>query len=294
MTPSLWTPDQGYPDGARARDYLRRQRERDRARRRHIRDPIVDAILDRQCAVAHVQTLVANDNDVDTTATGPSITTTAGNLLGCVIYGFDPGAGNPTCSVSSFNSVAGTQAITRQQAGGDSRIYIFYWENIAGVTAAPTFTVSANARWSIFAVEISGCATSSALDGAGSSDTATSTAPAPGVFSAGTTDGFTLSAFGAEIATGSITGLTSPWVTPTNGTTQNIDLEAGVQYQLASPASVNGTWTISSAAWVAAQVVFKAAAAGGGGVPNFIAPQYEFGRGRSFVVVPSGSTPPNR
>lgn len=221
-------------------------------------------------AVAHVQTLNANDNDGGTTATGPSITTTAGNLLAAVLYGFDAGAGNPTCSASSFNSVAGTQDITRQQAGTDSRIYIFHWENIGGVTAAPTFTVSSGAGWWVVVMEISGAATSSAIDGAGSSATATSTAPAPGVFTAAATTGFTLSAFGAEIATGSITGLSAPWVTPTNGTGQANGREFGVQYQLASPAAVNGTWTITSAPWAAAQVVYKVAAGGGGttrGIP---------------------------
>jgi len=221
-------------------------------------------------AVAHVQTVSANDGDGGTTATGPSITTTAGNLLIGVLYGFDPGAGNPTCSAASWNSVAGTQAITKQAASTDSRIYIFYWENVAAFTGAATFTVSANAGWSIFLTEVSGAATSSSLDGAGASAASTSTTPASGNFTAAASDSWWHAAFGAEISTGSIT-VGSGWTIPTNGTLQTTSgtgspREAGVEYR-ANPGSTGpftGDFTISSAAWAAAVVVFKVASGGGG------------------------------
>lgn len=277
MRPSIWTPDSGLPDGQRALDWLRQERAKERAwkqyqrsrqveRWRHVRDPRLDPILERQAAVAHVQTVNASDNDTLTGLTGPTLTTSSGNLLAVVAYGYDPGLGNPTVTNVVFNSVTNATPDITVHGALDSRLYIFHFENIAAVTGAVTGTVSAAAVWIVFAIEISGCATASALDGAGSSATGSSTAPAPGAFSAAATTGFTLSAFGAEIATGSITGLSSPWVTPTNGTKQDATVasrEAGVQYQLASPASVNGTWTISSAPWAACQVVYKVAAAGG-------------------------------
>jgi hypothetical protein len=241
-------------------------------------------------AVAHVQTVVANDNDGGTSLAGPSLTTTAGNLLAVVVYGFDGGAGNPLVTSVTFNSVTNsTPDISQAGTALDSALYIFHFENIAAVTGAVTGVVNANAGWSVFAMEISGCATASALDGAGSKaiNTSGSITPAPGVFTASATDGFTLSAFGAEIATGSITGLSSPWVTPTNGTTQSAGREAGVEYQLASPANVNGTWTISSAPWAACQVVYKIASGGGGttrGIP-FGNDSTAFTGGRCFTGI---------
>lgn len=224
-------------------------------------------------AVAHVQTLSAADTDLGTTATGPSITTTAGNLLIATLFGFDPGSGNPTCSASSWNSTAGTQAITRQNGTTDSRVYVFYWMNIGGATSAPTFTVSASSRWIVIVTEVSGAATASALDGAGASATGSGTSAASGNFTGSVSDGFVYGAFGSEIATGTITS--AGWTIPANGTLQSsggANLEAGVEYK-ANPGSAgphNTDFAISSSAWAAAVVIFKAASGGGGttrGIP---------------------------
>jgi hypothetical protein len=50
--PDLWTPDRGLPDGARAQDWLRRQRQRERDRWRYIRDPRIEEQPGIQCAIA--------------------------------------------------------------------------------------------------------------------------------------------------------------------------------------------------------------------------------------------------
>lgn len=59
MTPQLWTPEIGQlPDGARAREYLRRERQRQRERWRGVRDPRVEDVLWR-CAIT--QTPLTSD-----------------------------------------------------------------------------------------------------------------------------------------------------------------------------------------------------------------------------------------
>jgi hypothetical protein len=52
MRPTIWTPSQGYPDGARARDYLREQRRREQDRWRRIQDPRLP-IQPWQAAIAY-------------------------------------------------------------------------------------------------------------------------------------------------------------------------------------------------------------------------------------------------
>lgn len=70
MTPDLWTPDRGLPDGARADAWLREQQRRERDRWRHVRDPRVEHTI--QCAVTFRSKSEVVGNGTSPTPTEPS------------------------------------------------------------------------------------------------------------------------------------------------------------------------------------------------------------------------------
>src|SRR6185295_4033571 len=180
----IWTPGQSpstpFPiiDGALYRIYKEeRRRERDRLRR--ISDPNIDDLLERLAVVANVQTVVTRNHGGGTT-TSRTITTGAANaLLIATVCLFNPGAGNPTCT-----GVAGTGAgsLTFQRdihrpdeavTSEDHRIY--KWSVIAAAAGAYTITAThqLDANCVLYVEEVSGAATTSYTDGAGSSAGAT-------------------------------------------------------------------------------------------------------------------------
>jgi hypothetical protein len=93
MNPRIWTPEiiRPYPDGARARDFLRREREKDRHRWRHVRDPRFDDVAERQAAFSIVQIPTTPGQVGAATTVSKAFTSnpTLGNLVVAILLYID-------------------------------------------------------------------------------------------------------------------------------------------------------------------------------------------------------------
>lgn len=194
---------------------------------------------------------------------------TAGSLIIVCVYTYDPGAGNPTVSsVQLDGSTAFTQDLTRQNATGDSRLYIFSLENVAG--GSHTIRVNkgnAADTLAVYTIEVTGAATTSPRDGVGASATNSGANPASGNFTASVSDGFWVGHFGNEnSATDNTVSNGSGWsFDSTNGRNTNPqDPISGVEWRAnpGSPGAFNADFVAASAAWAAGVFVYKAAAGG--------------------------------
>lgn len=221
-------------------------------------------------AVAHVQTLKQTSAGGGATTITLAATLTTGNLLVVGTCVTDTGSGNPLVNSVTWNGTGLTQKITRQASSTDTRIYIWALENITGASANIVANCTRLGRGTMFAIEVSGAATSSIDDGVGASATGNSTNPASGNFTATNTDDF-WAALMANEATGDDATIAagSGWsIDSTNGiqTSGTGAVRAAMEYR-ANPGSAgafNGNFTAATGIWAAAVFAFKAAAGGGG------------------------------
>lgn len=226
-------------------------------------------------AVAHVQTVRTSDHTgVGTAVTLPSYSTGAAALVLVAVAAHDGGAGNPTITQVQLDATTNSSPDKVQLASsGDSRGYIFSFPNV-GSGAHTIIVTRSSAPVSIeaYVMEVSGAATSSPTDGAGSSTTGTSTNPASGNFTSSASDSFWLGFFMNENGgTDATVAAGSGWTMPAdpNGrvTGATGGVVSGVEYR-ANPASTgpfNAQFTAASATWVALQQPYKVAGGGGGG-----------------------------
>lgn len=223
-------------------------------------------------AVAHVQTLSANQNGAAaTTMVSPSITITGGSLVLVGLVAFDPGTGSPNASSVVFNS--GAQAFTRaigprNSNDTDHSVEIWYLQNATGGTATVTATWPIAQVGQIYVTEVSGAATASVVDGAGASAAGSSTAAATGSYSTTNSDDFWYAVVVSEVVAAGVVTAGSGWTIPANGsqtTTGGNNVVGGVEYK-ANPATTsgNGQFTVASGGWGVAGIAFKAASGGGG------------------------------
>lgn len=135
MTPGLWTPDRGLPEGARADEWLREQRRRERYRWRHVRDQRVDRIIEAAAPTRVSYTEVASWTTTGSPKATASISWQAGDIL-VFIGGSEAAAdtiGVPTATGLTFSSV-----ILNTTAGTCST-------RVATATAAGTSAATVNA-----------------------------------------------------------------------------------------------------------------------------------------------------
>lgn len=157
---SIYLPH--LPDGARAEAYLREQRERDRDRWRHIRDPRISPLIKRHAAIALVTGQKASGA---VTPSGGSVSlpnnAAAGSLIVCCVESF-AGTGTPTFATPTMTGATfqATPAVTLTFAVNCS-ISMYYAYNITGgakaVTVSATGTGLGNINTHI--AEFSGIAT---------------------------------------------------------------------------------------------------------------------------------------
>ena len=168
MTPRLWTPDRGVPDGARARAYLRHEQARARARWRHVRDPRVDPILERRAAVTVTQHNSNRDGVTNGTTFGLGYTaSTVGNLLVYSFLNFNPSPQRTVVSVLDNNSntvtafPSGQRVITTGNYAGCCTGVYYQVVATASVQINITFS-GATQFWEGAVYEIAGLATPTA------------------------------------------------------------------------------------------------------------------------------------
>lgn len=201
-------------------------------------------------------------------------------LIVAVVAQFDPGSGNPKCTVTCDGAA---MTLDRAQPAlatstEDHRVSIFSLPNIASGSrpiAVSRFlgdgTTAATTNFVLYILEISGAATSSHTDGAGSGATATGANPASGNFTASVSDGAWIAAFVNENASADATiAAGSGWtMDTTNGrnTAGSPDCISGIETRMnpGSTGAFNGNFTAASARYSAQEFVYKAAAGGGGG-----------------------------
>lgn len=270
MGERLWTPEIGTPppvvDGA-LRDLYRRERERERRRWRHVRDPRIEGFV-RRCVVKHEQTTKTIDNDAGGSTTTGSISLTAGNLLLCIVNQ-QRGAASPANPTSVKLDGSTDFTLDKGQAtdpGGDDahRVSLHSLANIPGGSHTVTVNYAAGPnRATVFLMEVSGCATASYQDGSGASKfTATTTTPNSGSFSASNSNDFWIAAMvSASSANPATVTAGSGWAIPTNGSETNgaSNCVSGVEY-IENPGvtSEDGTWTASSAEHACLVFAYKA------------------------------------
>lgn len=156
------SPEIILPDGLRAERWIREQRRRERERWKHVRDPYLEWVYERQCAITVTQAPAAVAGSNVTTITVTYSSTAAGALLACTV--------SHAIGIVTVSSVvdSSTASWTRacQASDGTSACDVWYRENAgAGVTSV-TVTFSGNTssnNGQVAAYEFAGCATSSAL-----------------------------------------------------------------------------------------------------------------------------------
>lgn len=87
----LWTPDRGLPDGARAEDWLREQRRRERLRWRHVRDRRVEETHTWQATAPTFVTQTATVFNTSTTPKTASVACNINDLLVAFVVSADAG-----------------------------------------------------------------------------------------------------------------------------------------------------------------------------------------------------------
>lgn len=215
-------------------------------------------------AVAHVETVKTNDNDGGSTATLGPITVASGSLLLIGWISFSSGA--PRTVVSATLSGGGGQTFTNDKhfAGASQAATILSLANVAAGTYTVALVLSGNfAAGTGWLTEVSGAALSSQQDTAGEDAAGTSANAATGTYASGATDSFWYCCVGSDSGTNPTTiTAVSPWTIPTNGSEVNgaVNNAGGVEY-IANPgtSSFNGQMTITSTAWAAVGMAYKAA-----------------------------------
>lgn len=152
MRPELWTPSQGYPDGARARDFFREQKRRERDRWKHVRDPHIDKIIERQAAIAFDASseggeVIGTSNTFSHTCTGTNLALFVGVLHSAV---------NPiadTITGVTYNGVACTKHDTQENHAGNYALDLWYLFGPA--TGAHNIVVTPLASTSVRPVAVS-------------------------------------------------------------------------------------------------------------------------------------------
>lgn len=222
-------------------------------------------------AVAHVQTIKTHSNSVSPTYDSGNITVSAGNLLLCAVIARNSSVAPSISSVQLNGSTAFTQDANQSDGGFfDDTVYLYRLENVSAGTHFVRVTFAAQqAGCCVYVTEVSGAATSSALDATSIGTNGSGTAVATGNRTVTASDDFfyavTTTRSTANPAT--ITGAGS-FTIPTNGSELNgaANFPTAVGYR-ANPGTttLNGQFTIDSSNWVAAAAAYKAAAGGGGG-----------------------------
>jgi hypothetical protein len=197
---------------------------------------------------SHVQSRIGSN------ALAFSSNITAGNLL---IAALASGIAGDTLTVSDSLGQTWTPISATFSAPSSVAMRVFYVQNCA--SGACTVTGTGTAGVDIVIVEVSGCATASALDveahnsggtANGSSGNATTTSA-----------GFLFGIIAND--TGNIT-LASP-ITERNVQSNNVRVDSGDSTSVAASTSVNCSATFSARNWCAQVVNFKNAGGGGGG-----------------------------
>lgn len=136
MIPGLWTPDRGLPDGARAQDWLREQRRRERYRWRQVREEA------RRIETA-APTLISYTESASWVTTGASKATASVSwqtndviAVLAAAEGFSDVLTTPTATGLTFTK---QQDITN---GTNTRCAAFVAAAVAGSTSSSTVTVT--------------------------------------------------------------------------------------------------------------------------------------------------------
>lgn len=233
-------------------------------------------------AVAHVQTLKAHFHGSELTPATASMTFAAGGPLAIVtVLTYDTTTTVAPSSVKLDATTSFAKALDSGDfaSGSDHvRITIWYLENIASGAHTATATYASVFVSTLFITEVSGAATSSAADGAGTFASGSTTTPASGSFTAANTDDFWWSAVTSAVWVNPATftagtGWTIP--TPTSGSEETDSSQwlcGAVEYiQNPGTASENGQWTTKSGLNIATVSAFKVAGGGGGVVVKKLA-----------------------
>ena len=228
----------------------------------HRWSPDILRIPRRECAIAFVQQAENAGDGSATTITVALGNTTTANLLVCGVAWSGSGV-NINTVASPGNSLVAARAKTAH-SGNTDFYQIWYLENITGETT-PTVTVtfSVNATFRRIGMhEVSGLATTGALDQTNGGTDDIGTTVAPGNVTTTVADEY-LFAGGTSFEAQTFTPGTS-WTARATPSTDNFTQDRIV--------AATGTYATSytqssSAAWIAQAATFKIAAAGGGGQP---------------------------
>lgn len=143
MIPGLWTPENGLPPGARAGQWLRDHRARERDRWRHVRDPRFDYLCVAPTLVSYTQ-VVFNTGGASK-ATG-SISWQAGDIL-VTIAGSEGTAntfGTPTATGLTFAII---QAVNTGSVCGSSMAVATAASTSSAVVTVPYGIISGPPHW---------------------------------------------------------------------------------------------------------------------------------------------------
>lgn len=215
-----------------------------------------------EAAVAHVQTVNAQDSNSGTTLATGSFTTGAAALLIAAVAYYD----NPAITSVQLDGSTTFALNVAKVSATDGAIHgaIYSLPNVSAGSHTVTVTwASATLYKDLFVTEVSGAATTAELDGAGASNSGTSAACSSGSYAA------TVTSFwhGLAVAPNSVTFTAGGggWAIPTNGTLL-AGASSAVEY-LANPGSSPQTaaMTITNKAWVCIGVAYKVASAPAGG-----------------------------
>lgn len=220
-------------------------------------------LLDRQCAIAHVQTIKAIGNAASATLTTATFTSTSGNLLvACCQWS---GAATFT-SIGDSKSNTWTQVGTEGSNGVKCRMY--YAKNITGGASHTVNFVQTNSPTAfplLFVTEFSGLDTAAPFD-VQAQNTGSSTAPNSGTTATRSRASSVLFAQVANNSSGTITYTAgSGYTIPTNGSEGNgaSNATGAVEYQIVSAVGTDaGAFTISPTNnWICQIAVFMAPSA---------------------------------
>jgi hypothetical protein len=255
---------QGMPAGMLPRDFLRRRgvREREALRGRGIRDPRLDELLDRQCAIGTPTACAASTESASgTSKQSAALTTSAGDLI--VVMACWEDANPSTITFSDLGSNTWHTLTKVYNAGPGACLG---WAVASGATTnnkvSVTYNISVSAH-NIRFLRVSGCDTSSPFD---QQNGGFGTSAAPSAGSITTTLADEIIIVGVK---GYATVSFSNWMA--GAATELWDANNfGVGYRVvSSTGSYAGSATMSpSADWACVMASFKAAAAASaGGIP---------------------------
>lgn len=257
MKPALWTPEQGYPDGARARDFLRQERDR----WKHIRDPRVEEQYQYKLAYS----LISHRGDVlgVNGGTGGALNTVGADII-FVVEQFNA-ATSGTLSDSLGNTwVQGTK---RDSTGSECGSCLWHAKN-AIVGAAQTFAIAGLSTFcSIQVAAFSGSDLTAPFDNeVGASVTTSTTTPLPTITPGGPSQ---LIIYWVSLSQAAPSCSIDLGITMLDETSSGAVYVGAMGYEVASSART-ATWTHSSYKTSGGAATFIAASGGPPPPPPYV------------------------